>query len=230
MTTAQCSRELVRCRDRCAPACLQAIDSIVRRETLIDLEHEMASVQASLARQQRGFISHPSVDAWLSQYAAENYGTKSRFISLALVGGTQIGKTSKAMSIFGGSHTLKVSCQGLPNGVLPSLGAFDRNRHRAVLFDEARTDQVLTNRELFQSSQYPQKLSQSLCNQHAYSIWNYGTAMILCSNLMATSVEDGLCPEDEEWMGANVTVVRLAPGQRWHMGTATSMASASQRP
>ena len=117
-----------------------------------------------------------------------------------------------------------------PDGVLPSLSAFDRHRHRAVLFDEARSDQVLTNRELFQSSQYPQKLSQSICNQHAYSIWNYGTAMILCSNLLATTVEEGLCPEDAEWMGANVNVIRLAPGQRWYIGMAATAACAPQRP
>ena len=230
MSASQCSRELVRCRDRCAPACLQGMESIVRRQTLIDLEQEMSSVQASLQRQQRAFISHPCVDKWLLQFVPENYGKRARFVSLALVGGTQIGKTSKAMSIFGDSHTLKLSCQGLPDGVLPSLSAFDRHRHRAVLFDEARSDQVLTNRELFQSSQYPQKLSQSICNQHAYSIWNYGTAMILCSNLLVTTVEEGLCPEDAEWMGANVNVIRLAPGQRWYIGMATTAASAPQRP
>ena len=218
MSAAQCAHELVRCRDRIAPSCLQALDVISRRETLLDLESEMVAVQTALEERQHGFINHPAVEDWMRQFLVEHYGIKSRFMPLALLGGTQIGKTSKAMSLFSVARTLKVSCQGLPNGVLPSLSNFDRHRHRAILFDEARTDQVLCNRELFQSSQYAQKLSQSLCNQHSYGIWNYGTAMILCSNLMPTCVAEGLCPEDAEWMETNIVCVRLAPGQRWYLG------------
>ena len=79
-------------------------------------------------------------------------------IMLVLVGDTLQGKTSKGMSLFGSTRTLKLACGPCPHGVLPSLGALDRHEVKAILFDEIRLDQVLTIRELFQANQYPQHL------------------------------------------------------------------------
>ncbi len=123
-----------------------------------------------------------------------------RFTILALVGDSQQGKSSKGMSIFGASKTLKVSCQSCPKGVPPGLSKFDRKLHVAILFDECRVDQILANREFFQSSMYPQTLSQSLCNQYSYELWVYQ-----------------LEPSDANWMVANVIRVALREGQNWYL-------------
>ena len=40
----------------------------------------------------------------------------------------------------------------------------------------------ISNGEIFQSSEWEQWMSQSSCNQHAYSVWNYFIPMILSAN------------------------------------------------
>jgi len=127
------------------------------------------------------------------------------------------GKTSKAVSIFGIAKTLKVSCQGCPHGVLPGLSSFKRGRHAAILFDECRHDQILLNREFFQSGVYPQSLSQSACNQYAYQLWVYQVAMIICANELKMSEADGLSSSDAEWLRTNVVVVTLPEGHAWFL-------------
>jgi hypothetical protein len=210
-----CLEDLIRCRDARAPSSIQALEFIVRKEKMLNLTQEILSVQLQLTAKQRPFIGHPLIDAWMKQFGSEHYGDTSRFKILALVGGSQQGKTSKAVSLFGIESTLKLGCQSLPTGVLPSVSGFDRGRHKALCFDECRTDQILTNREFFQSCKFVQSLSQSMCNQHVYEVWAYQTAMIVCSNFLPTSVETGLSIEDTDWMNANVIVVKLAQGQTW---------------
>ena len=166
-------------------------------------------VQALLRQRQKPFRSHPSIDEWITDFDATNYGKMARWKILAIVGTSRQGKTWKGVSIFGQTNTLKVGCGTCPPGVLPSLAEFDRTLHKAIVFDECRGDQILNNRELFQSSVYPQKMSQSLCNQHAYQIWVYMTAMIVCCNELKMTQEDGLNESDADWMQANVTVVQL---------------------
>ena len=123
----------------------------------------------------------------------------------------------KAISLFKNKHTLKVSCQGLPDGVLPGLGAFDRSVHKAIVWDEIRMDQVLRNREIFQSNQFTQTLQQSVCNQHAFDVWLYHTAQILCTN--SFNVEGVENPADKEWLTKNMWVVKLGPDQKWYLDT-----------
>ncbi len=140
---------------------------------------------------------------------------KTMNVKKYLTGGSQQGKTSKGVSLFGIESTLKLGCQSLPQGVLPSVAGFDRQRHKAMCFDECRTDQILANREFFQACQFVQSMSQSLCNQHCYDVWAYQTAMIVCSNFLPTTTEAGLSAQDADWMTANVVVVQLAAGQTW---------------
>lgn len=212
-----CYRDLVRCRDPRAPQALSAFEYLRKKEAMLNLQDEIRRVQEDLRTRQRPFISHPSVTLWAEQFSSSNYGKSPRFQTLALVGGSQQGKTSKGMSIFGVSKTVKVSCQGCPKGVLPGLSAFNRNRHVAILFDEARVDQILENREFFQASVYPQQLSQSLCNQYSYEIWVYQVGMIVCANCLPMSEEEGLSAEDANWMAANVVRVTLGEGQTWYL-------------
>lgn len=216
MEDESCLKDLVRCRDPRAPQAIAAFEFIRKRQRINDLKHEIDEVQRTLFQQQRPFIPHPLVDVWQKQYSSSTYGVVARYKILALVGGSQQGKTSKGMSIFGFDKTLKVGCQSCPPGVLPSLSTFDRKVHKAILFDECRVDQILQNREFFQASPYLQSMSQSLCNQYLYEIWVYQTALIACSNYLPTSVEEGLSESDADWMSSNVVKVCLAPGQTWY--------------
>lgn len=210
-------RDLIHTRDPRAPLMLQSFENLQKRRRALDLREEIDRVQASVRQHQAPFRSHPKIDEWLKSFDAVNYGVASRFKILALVGATRAGKTTKAVSIFGETRTLKVGCGTCPYGVLPSLVQFDRSRHKAIVFDECKTDQILNNREFFQSSVYPQQMSQSACNQHAYELWVYMTAMIVCCNSLLMTVKDGLSASDADWMSGNVVVVELDPGEKWHM-------------
>ena len=150
----------------------------------------------------------------MKQFETSTYGRQARFRTLVLVGGTQEGKTSKGISLWGSSRTLKVSCGNCGEGVLPSLDQFERSKHDAILFDEGRIDQVLKNRELFQSNAHLQTLGQSVCNPYAYSVWVYHKAMIVCTNNF--DVHDAKITEsDREWLTKNVIRVELPAGERW---------------
>ena len=214
MSDMDCIKDLVRCRDRGSVSAIQALESLVKRQRIIDLEQEMEHVQGMIESGLKDFIEHPMIVKFKEQVAPENYGKVSRLQCLLLVGDSRQGKSNKGMSIFGVRRTLKVSCQGLPPGVLPSLARLDRNVHKAVLWDEVRPDQILSNREIFQSNQYEQWMSQSICNQHAYSVWLYFIPMILCCNDFDMS---SLPSSDVEWLEANILVATLAPGQKWYL-------------
>ena len=217
MDNEACYRDLLRCRDMRAPQAVAAFDFLSKKEGMLGLQDEIARVQDELVSRQRPFLSHPSIEQWQLQFSPDQYGLRQRFSILALVGGSQQGKTSKGMSIFGMSKTLKVSCKGCPRGVLPGLSKFDRKRHVAIVFDECRLDQILDNREFFQASVYPQHLSQSLCNQYSYELWIYQTALIVCCNHLPMTEAEGLDPSDADWLSSNVIRVTLREGQTWYL-------------
>ena len=217
MSDDQCFRDLVRCRDPRAPQALSAFEFLRKKEEMLNLQDEIERTQESLRSHQKPFKGHPLITEWLLQFSPECYGKVARTTVLALIGDSCQGKTTKGLSIFGQSKTLKVSCQGCPKGVLPGLSAFKRGRHTAILFDEVRVDQIMENREFFQSSVFPQTLSQSSCNQYSYQLWVYQIAMIVCTNHLPTSVEEGLSSADAEWLHSNVVQVKLAAGQTWYI-------------
>ena len=219
-----CYRDLVRCRDPRAPQALAAFEYLRKKETMQNLQDEIDRVQEQLRSTQRPFKKHPRVTKWLEQFSPVHYGKSPRSLSLAFVGASMQGKTSMGMAIFGVGQTLKVSCQGCPKGILPGLSGFIRGKHVAILFDEVRVDQVLENREFFQSSAYPQQLSQSLCNQYSYQVWVYQIGMILCANHLPMTETDGLSSSDADWMQANVVLVTLPEGQTWYLKAGESEA------
>jgi len=218
MTDDECYRDLERCRHPRAPQALQAFGYIRKKETIQNLQDEIARVPEQLRSLQRPFKQHPEITKWEDQFVPTKYGSVPSVKCLAFVGGSQQGKTSRGMAIFGISKTLKVSCQGCPWGILPGLSSFVRGKHVAILFDEIRSDQVLSNREFFQSSAFPQSMSQSACcNQYAYPVWVYHTAMILCANHLEMTEGDGISASDADWMTQNVTVVTLEADQTWYL-------------
>ena len=209
-------KEFVRSRDRGAVAALHDVEVLIKRARTLDLESEIRRVQDLLQSQQSEFRTHGVIADWMTQFERCRYAVDHRKRCLLFVGDSQQGKSSKAVSLFGPQQTLKVSCQGLPSGVLPSLGRLDRDKHKAVVWDEIRPDQVLNNRELFQSNAFEQFLQQSICNQHAFSVWLYHIAQILCANSFDTE-STALLPGDVQWLKSNLTIVELGPGQKWYL-------------
>ena len=177
-------------------------------------QQTIADVQDQLRRRQWPFVPHPLVQNWVRSFAAEHWGVRSRWPCLGLVGDSQTGKTCMGMSLWPG-RTLKVSCNGLPRGIMPSLKSLNRAHHDAILFDEARSDQILGNREIFQSGPHACKLSQSACGQHEYSLWLYSIPLICCSNNLSVDTTSATGASDKEWFDKNVVMVELAPWQRW---------------
>lgn len=216
MSDADCLKDIVRSRDRGAVHAVQALEALVKRQRMIDLEEEIARVQRNIAGSLKNFIEHPVIDEFKDQVQPHLYGIVGRLRCLLLVGDSRQGKTNKGMSIFGVQHTLKVSCQGLPPGVIPSLARLNREVHRAILWDEVRPDQILGNREIFQSNQWEQWMSQSICNQHAYSVWLYFIPMILSANEFDMD-HSSVSAADSEWLHKNILVASLAPDQKWYL-------------
>ena len=152
----------------------------------------------------------------MSQFHTINYGIVPCSWCLLFVGDSQSGKSTRGVSLYSMKNTLKVGCQGLPKGVLPSLARFERPKHKAIVWDEIRPDQVLNNRELFQSNAFEQVLSQSICNQHSYGVWLYFTGMILCANDFPMTGKD-ISEGDSQWLKANIKLAELGPGQKWYL-------------
>ena len=216
MSDEDCLEDLVRSRDRVAISAISALESLVKRQRMISLEEEIIRVQRSIEASLKEFIDHPMITKFKDQTQPHKYGVESRLKSLLFVGDSQQGKSNKGMSIYGVRYTLKVNCSGLPAGVLPSLAKFDRAKHKAIFWDEIRPVQVLNNREIFQSNQFEQVMSQSICNQHSYAVWLYFIPMILSTNEFDMDHKD-LSDADSDWLRKNMLVASLAPDQKWFL-------------
>ena len=216
MTDEDCERDLVMCRDRGAPAALQSLDQIRKRQRSIDISGEVTRIQQLLDARNSPFHDHEDIDKFLLQHGPSTYGVEPRFPFLAFVGDTLQGKTQKAMSLYGTAKTKKLSCGPCPHGVLPSLGDVDRETIKAIVFDEVRKDQVLTFRELFQANQYVQQLGTSPCNPYAYTVWVYHIAMILCTNDFNVD-DESLSKPDRQWLLGNAIIVKIPDEDKWYV-------------
>ena len=213
-------KELLSSRARGALQAMEVVMTTTQKEHVESQREEIGRVQTMLVKALGAFRPHPAIDVYMEQFHAKNYGVKHRYKALGLFGGSQIGKSSKALSLFGLKATLKVSCQGLGVGVIPSISRFDRRVHQAILWDEVRPDQVLGAKEVFQSAPWVVSLGQSNCNQFAYDVWLYGIAHILCSNAFPMSEDEGQSAEDADWLKSNVIVIILPPCQCWYFDNA----------
>ncbi len=106
----QCCRDLVRCRDPRAPMALAAFEYLRKKQEMLNLQDEIDRTQEALRLRQNPFKGHPLINTYLGQFVPQNHGVKGRFKALALLGPSMEGKTSKAVSLFGISKTLKESC------------------------------------------------------------------------------------------------------------------------
>lgn len=162
------------------------------------------------------FKGHPVITKFLEQYHPDQKKGRTRFLSLLLRGPSRCGKSLKASSLFGVEHTLCVNCQGVSPG-LPSIRAFDRAQHSAILWDEADEAQVLNNKLVFQAGNTSVALSQSACNAFSYEKYLFAVPMILCSNVFSYTTSRGkkLSTEDTQWLEENVLLAELGEHEKW---------------
>ena len=217
MTLESATRDVVKSRDYRSADVLARMLDLHNKDRALDEKQEEVRIQRMLRKQQVPFVHHPRIETWVASFDAPNYGVVGRMSVLALIGESQTAKTWKAMSLWP-EQTLKLSCNALPSGILPSLKEFDRTVHRAICFDEIRPDQILGNRELFQSGQWRVKLGQSNCGQHEYSVWLYFIPLIICANDLTLDPNSLSYKADQNWLDENITQVELKPGQKWYLG------------
>ena len=133
---------------------LQAIENIKTTARLQRMQRQaddIKNVSTALFARLGNFRPDPRIDLFMQQFTEETYGKQLRFQCLGLFGSSQSGKSCKALSLYGPDATLKVSCQGLPPGVIPSIVRFNKQVHKCICWDEIRADRVLGNKEVFQS-------------------------------------------------------------------------------
>lgn len=187
------------------------------RELVLQCSATVGSMRQLQESSLGAFRSTPVILEWQRQYLPPQVHSALRFKPLLLRGESQSGKSRKAISLFGHANTLIVNCQGLGCN-LPSLRAFRRAEHKCIVFDEARSQQVLANKMVFQAGIDTLTLSQSLCNAHAYTLWLFAVPMILCSNdfQLCSTPAANMAPEDEEYLARNVLDGSLPRGELWY--------------
>jgi hypothetical protein len=222
-------RDLVLCRDPSAQRSWQFVQAVKDAEEQAEFRKSSSLILARAPSLLSGFRGHPAIDNWMQQFHPSELERLLRFRPLLLRGRSRTGKTSKAMSLFGISHTLSVNCQGLGTS-LPSIRGFDRSRHRCIVWDEVTPEQVLANKLMFQSGPVALTLAQSACGAFQYDKYLYGIPQVLCSNefVLEGSSRKGhiLTDEESDWLRENIMVADLLPGEAWfEAGVGSSSAS-----
>ena len=165
----------------------------------------------------RAFHGHEIIDKWLTQFIRDSLNPRFRFKCLLFRGRSESAKSKKAASLFGMEYTFVVICQGMAPA-LPSIRAFDKKQHMAILWDEIEPSQVLQNKMVFQSGLEPIMLQQSACNGHAFEKHLYEVPMLMCSNKFdfRGTEKKPLDPEDTQWLEQNIYVVDPPPSGKWY--------------
>ena len=195
--------ELIKCRVQGTERCLREVEVLQREEMQVRLRAEWLEVMQMLP--QKPFRVLPEVEAWKVK-ALELYGKVGRFKFLVLNGPSQVGKTRFAQALFGMRSSLIVSCQ---NVQVPNLRAYRRYEHKCIIYDEGSSKMVVNNKAIFQSNCDFVGLGQSVCNQHFYEIFLYGTPQVVCCNDWMKDINQ----QDEEainWLNANAVVVHVS--------------------
>ena len=222
----QCVQDLQLARDSFSVRLIELVRNIQRMETEEIQHHRQQAILAELEAGLGACRDHCNIDEFLQKYVSANAGRPSfRFKFLLLRGRSRMGKSQKAMSLFGIAHTLVLNCQGLQS-TLPSLRSMDRDHIRCIVFDEISAEQVLANKLVFQAGPWPVTLAQSACGQHAYSVNLYAMPMVCCSNDFKTSQADGLSEDAESWLRENMFEASPPEGLPWFW----ERSSSSDRP
>ena len=192
--------ELVLCRVSGVERCLREIEVLEREAARRDLRKEWLRINLEMPK--CPFKVIPEVQEWMQGLQDKLYKV-GRFPFLVLTGPSQVGKTRYAQALYGVEASLLISCQ---NVTVPNLRAYDRQRHKAIIYDEGSSKMVVQNKAVFQSNQDTIGLGQSACNQHYYEVLLYGTAQIICCNDWLNDITED---SDKEWLASNSKVVEV---------------------
>ena len=200
----QCLEDLLESRDPSAIRLSDFVNAVRQRERERVEEAARNQLLGSLEVSLGAFRGHANIDKFLRQYDEASAGKPFwRFRFLLLRGRSRMGKTQKAMSLYGIKCSMVVNCQGLQT-TLPSLRAVAGSEIKCIIFDEVSAEQVLANKLVFQAGPWPVTLGQSACGQHAYTLNLYALPMVCCSNDFKTSEEDGLSADAAQWLAENM--------------------------
>ena len=165
------------------------------------IEDLIARRNVAIASTRRPFRKIPAVDAWVRELSAP----RDRRKFLVLDGPTRMGKTAFAFSVVEAGASLEVNCAGVED---PPLRAFNRSKHRLILFDEASTHMVLKNKRLFQAPNTPVIVGSSPTNALAYSVLLGDTLLVVSSNDWAREL--AALPESQrDWLVGNMVFVSV---------------------
>ena len=139
---------------------------------------------------------------------------RSRYKLFVLDGESRTGKSSWAFWIFGDpKQVFYVNCAHCSE---PDLRKFDRDVHKAILFDEATPQMVLNQRLLFQGPPCFVKLGTSTTNCHAYDVFTSGIRLIICSNTWAEDVKELRKSGDRNWIKQNQIYYNTGDQPLWY--------------
>lgn len=218
MTDEDAKSEILNSKAVGAERMIRVVDFHVKAQKEIKVRTMSKHVLAILKSKEKKFRREPVVDSWSVQYLDIYSNPEHRYLSLLLRGPSQAGKTAFAVAIFGVEQTFVVNCQGCSPD-LPSIEAFDRTKHVAIVWDEIDEQQVLHNKVVFQAPAHVVTLGQSKCNQFSYGQFLHGVAMILCSNTFRYPRADrntNLDKVDADWIVKNIREVELPNGEFWY--------------
>ena len=217
LTSQNARTELIKTRARGIQGACDLIQYVDNEVSMDAHQEELQSLRSKLRGAMVRFIEHRQVNAWKLQYQPSLRGSQHRYKLLLLRGPSRAGKSMYARHLFGDENTLLINFQGLSD-TLPDLRHFKRNKHKAIILDEANPLQVLSNKALLQAQIEPVQMAQSQCGVFRYFLWVYGVAFILCSNKFSLEPNGAkVTEEDSEWLKANIEVAELKPGEKWYI-------------
>lgn len=212
-------QEFLTSRALVAEKYVRAMEFHIGEQLKLKQASQARCMQHRIVATQCRFRRHWVVEEWIRQFVVCSH-PKQRYMSLLLRGASKAGKTSMAKSLFEEGTALEVNCQGCSPD-LPSLRAFDRERHVAIIWDEIDEKQVLANKLVFQAGAQMITLGQSKCNQYSYSVYLHGVAMILLSNTFRmphATRPSTLTSIEADWLGKNIVEAELPEGETWYEG------------
>ena len=181
---------------------LADLDKLVQCRREAEIEAKVRAIQERLAASQLAFHSFPAIDAW-RRSAEQPLQRRKKF--LILEGGSGLGKTEYARSMYGAPHTLELNCASC--GKSPDLRRHDALQHRCILFDEASPTMVLANRKLFQAPATWVDLGHSPTGRDVYRVFLNEAVLVVCSNGWSAQCEQLQLDDDKEWLQKNSVLV-----------------------
>ena len=149
------------------------------------------------------FKRYAVMNRFMAEHKEAKLGKETRFKFMVCVGPPRMGKTQLCMSKYGSKDTFYCNCQNVEE---PNLNAFNRQRFKAIVFDEGSPSMVANNKALFQAGIDGVNIMESRCQQFSRWKFLYGIPLFVCTN----DWQLGKLPADRvEWLDENSCVLEI---------------------